>query len=143
MDLAAALQLPLFDPDKANAVVPAGFTAAIGPSFKRAFVDRMPVSNADVGQTIARLMQLPIGETQKGQLVGRVMEEALAGGSVAPVKQGQLVSAASANGLKTVVHYQQVGGTRYFSVTGFPGRTAGLSASGKAEYLGDSPAKKN
>jgi len=32
------------------------FMAAIGPSFKHGYVDRMPVSNADVGRTIAQLM---------------------------------------------------------------------------------------
>ncbi|GLQ91277.1 alkaline phosphatase family protein [Dyella acidisoli] len=119
------------------------FTAAIGPSFKHAFVDRMPISNADVGRTIAKLLQLPIAENQKGPLMGRVLNEALLGGREAPFKQGQLVSTAATNGLKTVVHYQQVGETRYFSVAGFPGRTVGLDASGKPEHLDDAPNKKN
>ena len=36
------------------------FMAAIGPSFKRGYVDEVPVSNADVGQTLARLLDLKI-----------------------------------------------------------------------------------
>ena len=43
------------------------FTAASGPSFKRRYVDAMPVSNADVGQTIARLLRLPIAENARGR----------------------------------------------------------------------------
>ena len=34
------------------------FMAAIGPDFKAGYVDPLPVSNADVGMTIARLMNL-------------------------------------------------------------------------------------
>src|ERR1700681_4325281 len=36
------------------------FMAAIGPDFKRGFVDEAPVSNADMGQTLARLLGLKI-----------------------------------------------------------------------------------
>ena len=32
----------------------------------------------------------------------------------------------AANGLRTVLNYQQVGSTRYFDAAGFPGRTVGL-----------------
>jgi hypothetical protein len=114
------------------------FTAAIGPSFKRGFVDRMPVSNADVGQTIARLMDLPIAASQKGRLIGRVLDEAILGGRAAKVERGRLESAPAANGLRTVVLYEQVGATRYFGVGGFPGRTAGLDEHGAASHLDDS-----
>src|SRR6202000_2576918 len=34
------------------------FTAAIGPDFKAGYVDALPVSNADVGMTLAQLMNL-------------------------------------------------------------------------------------
>ena len=34
------------------------FMAAIGPDFKAGYVDPLPVSNADVGMTIAQLMGL-------------------------------------------------------------------------------------
>jgi len=113
------------------------FTAAIGPSFKRGYVDRLPVSNADVGQTIARLMHLPIADNAKGQLIGRVLDEAFVGGHEAARTQGELVSAPGANGLKTILVYEQVGQTRYFKVAGFAGRSAGIDDKGRPEHLDD------
>jgi arylsulfatase A-like enzyme len=101
------------------------FMAAIGPDFKRGFVDEAPVSNADMGQTMARLLGLKI--PFKGGLMGRVVEEALPNGAMPAVTATALQSSASAAGLKTVVEYQQVGTTRYFDAAGFPGRTVGLS----------------
>src|SRR6266704_3241700 len=50
------------------------FMAAIGPDFKAGYVDALPVSNADVGATAARLMGLT--PKLKGDLIGRVMTEA-------------------------------------------------------------------
>jgi arylsulfatase A-like enzyme len=104
------------------------FMAAIGPDFKRGFVDEAPVSNADMGQTLARLLALKI--PFKGGLMGRVVEEALPGGAIPTVTASALRSSASAAGLQTVVEYQQVGTTRYFDAAGFPGRTVGLKAAG-------------
>jgi arylsulfatase A-like enzyme len=101
------------------------FMAAIGPDFKRGFVDEAPVSNADMGQTMARLLGLKI--PFKGGLMGRVVEEALPNGAMPAVTAAPLRSSASAAGLQTVVEYQQVGSTRYFDAAGFPGRTIGLS----------------
>ena len=49
------------------------FMAAIGPSFKRGYVDELPVSNADVGQTLARLLGLKI--PFRGSLRGRVIDD--------------------------------------------------------------------
>lgn len=115
------------------------FTAAIGPSFRRAYIDRMPVSNADLGQTIAKLMSLPIAASQKGRLIGRPLNEALVGGHDSSISQGELASAPGPDGLKTVVLYEQVGTTRYFKAAGFAGRTAGVNAAGKPEHLDDEP----
>ena len=100
------------------------FMAAIGPDFKRGFVDEAPVSNADMGQTLARLLGLKI--PFKGGLLGRVVEEALPNGAMPAVTAASLRSSPSAAGLQTVVEYQQVGSTRYFDAAGFPGRTIGL-----------------
>jgi hypothetical protein len=100
------------------------FMAAIGPSFKHGFVDEAPVSNADMGQTLARLLGLKI--PFKGGLRGRVVEEALPGGTMPAVTADALRSSPSATGLRTVVEYQQVGTTRYFDAAGFPGRTVGM-----------------
>ena len=113
------------------------FMAAVGPSFKRGFVDQAPVSNADIGQTIAHLMTLPVGATGRGKLVGRVATEALRDGRDPEVVSGELASAPASNGLRTIVFYQQVGDTRYFSAAGFPGRTVGIDASAHRDHLQD------
>ncbi len=100
------------------------FMAAIGPDFRKGFVDLSPVSNADVGQTLAHLLHLEI--PAKGQLVGRVIGESLEGGK--PVKASHQVqrSAPAADGLVTELKTQNVGSTRYFDAAGFKGRSVGL-----------------
>jgi hypothetical protein len=104
------------------------FMAAIGPDFKAGYVDPLPVSNADVGMTIAQLMDLhPANE---GGLIGRVMSEALPNGIIPKAASGTIVSKPASNGLKTVVKYQHVLAQRYFDAAGFPGRTVGLDAEG-------------
>ena len=55
------------------------FMAAIGPDFKAGYVDALPVSNADVGATAARLLGLT--PKPKGNLIGRVMTEAMPNGA--------------------------------------------------------------
>jgi hypothetical protein len=102
------------------------FTAAIGPDFKSGYVDALPVSNADVGMTIAQLMALH--PANLGGLTGRVISEALPNGIVPKSAEGTMKSKMSANGLQTVLKYQRVLSTRYFDVAGFPGRTLGLDA---------------
>jgi hypothetical protein len=102
------------------------FMAARGPGFKTEFVDEAPVSNADVGQTIAKILGLKL--PAKGHLVGRAMEEALPGGAMPEMKKGTLSSPAAAAGLRTVLNWQEVGSTKYFDAAGFPGRTVGLDA---------------
>lgn len=100
------------------------FTAAYGPDFKQRFVDSAPVSNADVGRTIAAILKL--APASQGKLLGRVMAEAMPDGAMPAVKHTTLKSAPASNGLRTVLKYQQVGDTSYFDVAGFPGRTLGL-----------------
>jgi arylsulfatase A-like enzyme len=101
------------------------FMAAIGPSFRRGFVDDAPVSNADVGQTLVHILGLQI--PAKGRLVGRVVSEAMPGGEMPDVSHQVLRSQPGAANLTTVLMVQSVGPTRYFDVAGFPGRTVGLS----------------
>jgi predicted AlkP superfamily pyrophosphatase or phosphodiesterase len=101
------------------------FMAMQGPDFKPQFVDPAPVSNADIGRTIAQLMHLDTSD--KGKLVGRVLTEALPGGKIPEVSSRVVTSEPAANGLATVLNMQQVGDTRYFDAAGFPGRTVGLS----------------
>jgi hypothetical protein len=111
------------------------FTAAIGPDFKTGYVDPLPVSNADVGMTITRLMNLHV--TSNGGLQGRVMSEALPNGIIPKAADGTITSKPAANGLKTVIKYQRVLSQRYFDAAGFPGRTVGLDAeSGKQKTAG-------
>jgi len=101
------------------------FMAAIGPSFKRGYVDNNPVNNADVGQTLARLLGLKI--PFRGSLMGRVIEEVLPDGAEPAVTVEILRAQPGANGLATTLNYSQIGTTRYFSAAGFPGRTVGLT----------------
>ncbi len=111
------------------------FMAAIGPDFKAGYVDPLPVSNADVGMTIAQLMNLR--SARNGGLTGRVMSEALPNGIIPKSANGSLVSKPAPNGLKTVVKYQRVLSQRYFDAAGFPGRTVGLEEeSGKQKTAG-------
>jgi arylsulfatase A-like enzyme len=104
------------------------FTAAIGPDFKSGYVDALPVSNADVGATAAKVMGLT--QKPKGTLIGRVMTEAMPNGATPQAYAGTVTSKPSANGLRTVLNFQRVGTQRYFDAAGFPGRTLGLEAEG-------------
>ena len=104
------------------------FMAAIGPDFKAGYVDALPVSNADVGVTAARLLGLT--PKPKGTLIGRVMTEAMPNGATPQAFSGTVKSQASANGLRTVLNFQRVLTQRYFDAAGFPGRTVGLDAEG-------------
>ena len=111
------------------------FMAAIGPDFKAGYVDPLPVSNADVGMTIAQLMGLRA--TANGGLIGRVISEAMPNGITPKAVDGKIVSKPAANGLQTVLKYQRVASQRYFDTAGFPGRTVGLDAeAGKQKTAG-------
>jgi hypothetical protein len=100
------------------------FMAAIGPDFKAGFVDEAPVSNADIGKTIAQVLGLKI--PSHGSLTGRVIEEALPGGSSPAVEALIERGKPDDNGRETVLIGQRVGQTRYFDAAGFPGRSVGL-----------------
>lgn len=100
------------------------FTAAIGPDFKAGYIDALPVSNADVGATAAKVLGLT--QKPKGSLIGRVMTEAMPNGATPQAYAGTVKSKPAANGLRTVLNFQRVGSQRYFDAAGFPGRTLGL-----------------
>ena len=111
------------------------FMAAIGPDFKAGYVDALPVSNADIGITIAQLMGLHAAAA--GGLQGRVISEALPNGIIPKASEQSIVSKPAANGLRTVVKFQRVLSQRYFDAAGFPGRTVGLDAeSGQQKTAG-------
>jgi len=101
------------------------FMAMQGPDFKSQFIDPAPASNADLGRTIAQLMQIEVSD--KGKLIGRVLSESFPNGKIPDVISRILASDTTPNGLATVVNMQIVGTTRYFDAAGFPGRTVGLS----------------
>ena len=93
------------------------FMAAIGPSFKTVFVDEAPVSNADIGKTIAYALGLKI--PFNGFLQGRVLKEALPSGA-SPTAEGWVERGKpSENGLTTILVGQRVGQVRYFDAAGF------------------------
>jgi predicted AlkP superfamily pyrophosphatase or phosphodiesterase len=106
------------------------FMAMQGPDFRSQFADPAPVSNADLGRTIAQLMRLEASD--RGKLVGRVLAETMPGGAMPEVSSRVVTSDPAANGLVTVINMQQVGDTRYFDAAGFPGRTVGLSTTSLA-----------
>ena len=100
------------------------FMAAVGPDFKTGYVSEAPASNADVGKTIAQVLGLKI--PGHGTLIGRILTEALPGGTSPTIENFVDRSDPSANGLATILAGQRVGQTRYFDAAGFSGRTVGL-----------------
>ena len=101
------------------------FMAVAGPDFRAGVVDPAPASNADVGRTVAHLMGLQ--PRDKGKLVGRVLGEALHGGTLPAVTRRVVASEPGRGGLATVLNEQLVGDVRYFDAAGFVGRTLGLT----------------
>jgi arylsulfatase A-like enzyme len=102
------------------------FMAAVGPDFKVGYTDPAPVSNADIAWTLAEILKLDL---KPGGLTGRSIQEALAGKTNADVnliRRDTDKSSEAANGLRTVLDWQEYGGCRYFDAAGFPGRTLGL-----------------
>lgn len=89
--------------------------AAIGPDFKKGFVDLAPVSNADIARTLASILGFHFSD--EGFLRGRVAEEALRNGRNAAglgFVPERLVSSPSRNGKVTVLKFQRHGTQRYF-----------------------------
>jgi len=103
------------------------FMAAIGPDFKRGFIDPAPVSNADLGRTLGEILGLRL--KPRGKLLGRVIREAMPGGAIPHFTTRVMVSAPGPGGLATILNYQLVGNTKYFDAAGFRGRTLGLAVS--------------
>ncbi len=87
--------------------------AAIGPDFKKGFIDAAPASNADIKPTLASVLGFKIPNL--GRLGGRVLSEALSGGRANVRSEKKVMrSRPSASGMSTVLMYQQVGSQRYF-----------------------------
>jgi hypothetical protein len=100
---------------------------AMGPDFRVGFTDPAPTSNADIGKTVAKILNLHVRDT--GRLVGRVLSEAMPNGSLPKWSTCFRESERDAAGHRTVVEIQQVADTWYFDAAGYPGRTVGLCVS--------------
>ena len=85
--------------------------AAIGPDFKKRFVDPVPASNADVVPTLASIMG--ITPSHIGSLGGRLLREALVGGPPSVGYEKKVMRSVDAGGRATILHYQLVGRERY------------------------------
>ncbi len=89
------------------------FMAVIGPDFKKQFVDEAPTSNADIAPTFIQILGLDVAS--KGALKGRVLRESLAGGPpTVSFEHRTAISRSAANGMKTILMYQQSGKQVYF-----------------------------
>jgi hypothetical protein len=108
---------------------------AVGPDFRARFTDRAPMSNADIGRTMAAILGLKIHDT--GKLIGRVLSEAMPNGKMPDWKTSFQVSAVDSDGRRTVVQIQHVGDTRYLSAAGYEGRTVGLSPPEGKQQIGE------
>ena len=96
------------------------FMAAIGPDFKKQYVDQAPVSNADIAPTLAQILGFDLAG--KGKLPGRVLRESLAGGPpTLPFAHRTAVSGTAANSKATVLMYQQLAKQVYFDQACFKG----------------------
>ena len=85
--------------------------AAIGPDFKRHFVDESPAGNADIAPTLASVMGFDL--KGHGTLLGRVLREALNGEPTAPPAPAKHRLSASASGARTLLFYREVNGAKY------------------------------
>lgn len=103
--------------------------AALGPDFKQGFDDPLPVSNADIAPTLAHVLGLELPAA--GGLQGRVLAEALSGGTVTgSARHRQLTAGVTSAGLTTVLEYQEFAGHRYFDRACFihmPGSSATIT----------------
>jgi hypothetical protein len=107
------------------------FMAARGPEFRSRYSDPLPASNADIGMTIAKLLDLKI--EPKGPLAGRVLAEALSAtppGEPLPTVTSRMTESKPdpKHHLKTLLKSQTLGTQTYLDAGGFPNRTLGLDA---------------
>jgi hypothetical protein len=104
------------------------FMAAIGPDFKVHFVDHLPVGNTDIAPTLAHILGLDLSAQNpgSGNLVGRIIGEAMPGGKSMTVSRKVMISLPAGNGVRTVLDEQLVGGAAYFDAAGIPGRVVGI-----------------
>jgi arylsulfatase A-like enzyme len=88
--------------------------AAVGPDFKKRFVDSAPAGNADIVPTLAHIMGFDLAKGPPP--AGRVLTEALAGRPSAAAGPVRYLRSAAADGNQTVIVYQEHGGIRYLDM---------------------------
>lgn len=93
--------------------------AAMGPDFKRYFVDKSPVSNADIAPTLAAVMGLQL--PSNGKLMGRVLQEALRGGPQRVPFERHATVSDGAKGRSTALFYQTASEQLYLDAACFGG----------------------
>ncbi len=99
------------------------FMAAIGPDFKKQFVDQAPISNADIAPTFAQILGFDVAS--KGELKGRILQEALAGGPPSvSFERRTAISEKAANSKTTILMYQQLAKQVYFDQACFKNASA-------------------
>jgi arylsulfatase A-like enzyme len=87
--------------------------AAMGPDFKAGFADDAPMGNVDIAPTVAHILGLAMPSV--GSLRGRVLTEALAGGTAAKAEaEKTAISAPTSDGVRTLLEYQEFQGVRYY-----------------------------
>jgi len=85
--------------------------AAIGPDF-RPGIDSLPMGNIDIAPTVAHIMGFSLPSV--GKVRGRILEEAFPGVHEGAAQRVQVQkSHPAANGLVTLMEYQEQGGVRY------------------------------
>ena len=85
--------------------------AAIGPDFKKEFVDSAPAGNADIVPTLAHIMGIDLSKA--APLAGRVLVEALSGQLPAAPGPVRYLRSAPSGDKRTIIAYQEHGGIRY------------------------------
>ena len=106
------------------------FMAAIGPDFKKGFVDEAPVSNADVGKTIAHLLEL---KTARQGHAGRTRDErGVQRRRDAEIHRAHQTLRAGRERPAHGARFRRSAGPCISMPPDFPGRTLGLPAEEKA-----------
>ena len=109
----------------------ANFMAAIGPAFKKNYLNAAPVSNADIAPTLAQMIGVTLEPV--GKLRGRVISEALLGGAPVQAERKDIVSAPGDGGLRTIVNLQYVGHDALFRRGGISRTHGGADSAGGGE----------
>jgi hypothetical protein len=86
---------------------------AIGPDFKKTFADRLPASNMDIVPTLASVLGITL--PYHGTLRGRVLREMMTDKVQSQAAERKVeISTPAANGLSTILEYQEFEGHRYY-----------------------------